>query len=203
MSDVTQPTAAQRNPLAKAALHDGAGGRVDGFDASYRAPRDGRGRNRADDEYQHNTQAQCCLDLFDELINVVDILSHQQMAAVRERFECRSQQRPVDRDRIPLPCTEIAPSAEAFQARWPSSEIARERGERGVGEQIDATFEALIRGALSDCGNQSGASRIGVDLLQVCLAVFPFVALMIGRCVSKIDSGKNDQNRQHGQHLDK
>ena len=151
--------AVQGYPLAEAALHDGTAGRVDGFDAAHCAPRDEHAGDPSEREYQQDTQGQGRFDLARELIKVVDVFSHQQMAAVREGLERRPQQ-------LVLARTKVAPPAGAFHGRWPVREVAGERSERRVSEQVNAAIEALVRETLRDRGDQSAASRARVGFLE-------------------------------------
>ena len=57
---------AQGYPLAEAALHDGAAGRVDGLDPPHRAPRDGHAGDPGQHEDQHDAQGQRHVDLLRE-----------------------------------------------------------------------------------------------------------------------------------------
>jgi hypothetical protein len=73
-----------------------------------------------------------------ELVEIVDVFSHQQMAAVWERIERRPKHWSA------LARTEVDPSAGAFYGRWPVREVAGEQSERRVGEQVNTAFEALV-----------------------------------------------------------
>ena len=86
-------------------MHDGSADRVNGFDPPHRAPRDGDAGHRRKNKYQSDASEKGRFDLVRELIEIVDLFSDQQMTAVRERIECRSQHRRVHRIRLPLHAT--------------------------------------------------------------------------------------------------
>ena len=48
-------------------------------------------------------------------------------------------------------------------------EVAGERSERRVGEQVNAAFETLVGEALLDRGDQTAASRASVGFSQDCM----------------------------------
>ena len=82
--------------------------------------------------------------------------AHQQMTAVRERLK-RARSSGIGR-RSGSARPEIAPSAGAFRPEA-SLEVAGERSERRIGEQVDAAFEPFVGEPLRDRGDQSAAPR--------------------------------------------
>src|SRR5262249_1890399 len=99
-------------------------------------------------------------------IEVVDLFSNQQMIAVWERIECRSQRRTVWRVRLPLAGSEVLPSCGTLQGRWPRLEITRQGSERGVGEDVHSAFGTSIGDSILDRANETAASCAVVDFSQ-------------------------------------
>src|SRR5262245_50839868 len=96
----------QRYALAKAALHDGSAGRIDGFDSSHSSAGDGNTGRTRKNEYQRKNKGEGGVDPLRESVEIPDVLSHQQMVAIWKGLKPRAQHRSVHRFRLPCALAE-------------------------------------------------------------------------------------------------
>ena len=159
--------AAERDPLVETAEHDGPAGGVYLFNPPHRAARHEDTGDPRNHKQQPGDRNHGRLDLVRKAVEFADIPSHQQTIAAWKCLEHRPYQRPVCRVGQRPAGAKLRPSASCRDRRRPCLEVAGERSERCIDENIDVICKALVGDALFDQGDQTVAARSFVGGLQI------------------------------------
>jgi hypothetical protein len=137
-----------------------ARGGVDRFNPADGAPRHGDAGHRRKNEYQHEDEGQNEVNLPGKLSEIAGISPHQQMRSIRQRFESCAQQGLISRFGIRFLCGEVAAARAARKCGRPLLEVAGNRAERRIGQQIYPVLQALTGSELADRRDQLVASAV-------------------------------------------